>query len=334
MSAPEADKRPKIGVLGGGAWGTALAATALRAGNDALLWARDAATVETINTHHENPRYLPGITLDTALRATADPGEALAGAGAVLAVVPAQALAATLGEIAPLLPAGVPLVLCAKGIERTTGRLLSQIAVDLLPRNPVAALSGPSFATDVARGLPTAVTVASRDATLAQELAALLSSKTFRCYSSDDLVGVEIGGALKNVLAIAAGAVSGAGLGASAQAAMVTRGFVELRRIGAAFGARPQTLMGLSGLGDLILSCGSAQSRNFAYGAALGRRENLDGRPLAEGVATAGIAAELAAKRGIEAPIVAAVAAILAGDLTVTDAVTELLSRPLKTETE
>jgi glycerol-3-phosphate dehydrogenase (NAD(P)+) len=334
VSPPNPSKGPKIAVLGGGAWGTALAATAIRAGNEAMLWARDAATVEAVNARHGNPRYLPKIALDPALRATADAAGALASAHAVLAVVPAQALAATLAEIAPHMPAGVPLVLCAKGIERSTGRLLSQIAADLLPQNPVAALSGPSFATDVARGLPTAVTVASKDAELAQRLAALLSSKTFRCYSSDDLVGVEIGGALKNVLAIAAGAVSGAGLGASAQAAMVTRGFVELRRIGAAFGARPQTLMGLSGLGDLILSCGSVQSRNFAYGAALGRGESLDGRPLAEGVATAGIAAELAAGRGIEAPIVAAVAAILAGGITVTDAVTELLSRPLKTETE
>jgi glycerol-3-phosphate dehydrogenase (NAD(P)+) len=334
VSARLANKGLKIAVLGGGAWGTALATTMLRAGNDAVLWARDAETVEAINARHENQRYLPGVKLDAALRATTDPADALAGAEAVLAVVPAQAVAATLAEIVPRMPADVPLVLCAKGIERSTGRLLSQVAADLAPANPVAALSGPSFATDVARGMPTAVTVAAADAELAQRLAALFSSGTFRCYSSDDLVGVEIGGALKNVLAIAAGAVHGAGLGASAQAAMVTRGFVELRRVGIAFGARPETLMGLSGLGDLILSCSSAQSRNFAYGIAIGRGENLAGRPLAEGVATAGIAAELAAKRGIEAPIVSAVAAILAGRLAISDAVTELLSRPLKTETE
>jgi glycerol-3-phosphate dehydrogenase (NAD(P)+) len=327
-------KRARVAVLGGGAWGTALACAMARAGNDAVLWARDAATAEAVSLRGENPRYLPGIRLEPRPAATADAGAALAGADAVLAVVPAQALAATLAELGPHLPAGAPLVLCAKGIERSTGRLLSEIAAAAAPANPVAALSGPSFATDVARGLPTAVTVAAADAALAQRLAATFSSAGFRCYSSDDLVGVELGGALKNVLAIAAGAVSGAGLGASAQAAMVTRGFVELRRIGAAFGARPETLMGLSGLGDLILSCGSAQSRNFAYGAALGRGEDLSGRPLAEGVATAGIAAELAARRGIEAPIVAAVAAILAGRLTVPDAVAELLSRPLKTETE
>ncbi len=328
------DRRPGIAVLGGGAWGTALAAAMVRSGNETVLWARDAQTVAAINHRHENPRYLPGIALDPALAATADAAVALAGADAVLVVVPAQALAATFAELGPNVPPGIPLVLCAKGIERATGRLLSQIAADALPTNPVAALSGPSFATDVARGLPTAVTVASADGELAVRLAALFSSPGFRCYSSDDLVGVEIGGALKNVLAIAAGAIAGAGLGASAQAAMVTRGFVELRRIGAAFGARPQTLMGLSGLGDLILSCGSAQSRNFAYGMAMGRGESLEGRPLAEGVATAAIAAELAERRGIEAPIVAAVAAILAGRLTVADAVTELLSRPLKPETE
>ncbi len=324
----------RIAVLGGGAWGTALALTMRRAGNDAVLWARDAQAVGAINGRRENPRYLPGILLDVGLRATGDPAEALSGAEIALAVVPAQALAGALAAMAPAIPAGVPVVLCAKGIERDTGRLLSEVVEDVLPGHPVGALSGPSFATDVARGLPTAVTVAARDGALAADLAATFSSASFRCYSTDDLVGVEIGGALKNVLAIAAGAVSGAGFGASAQAAMVTRGFVELRRVGAAFGAMPETLMGLSGLGDLILTCSSPQSRNFAYGLAIGRGEDLAGRPLAEGVATAGIAERVAAERGIETPIVSAVAAILAGRLTVPDAVRELLSRPLKTETE
>src|SRR5690606_24526058 len=196
------------------------------------------------------------------------------------------------------------------------GKLLSDIANELLPANPVAALSGPSFATDVARGLPTAVTVAAREEALAVRLAASFSSAAFRCYSSTDLVGVEAGGALKNVLAIAAGAVAGAGLGASAQAAMVTRGFVELRRVGAALGGEPETLMGLSGLGDLVLTCGSPQSRNFSYGVALGRGESLEGRPLAEGAATAGIAARIAGERGIEAPIIEAVDRILSGGMT------------------
>src|SRR5690606_8348361 len=189
-------------------------------------------------------------------------------------------------------------------------------------------------ATDVARGLPTAVTVAAQDEARASDLAGLLSSPAFRCYSSTDLIGVEVGGALKNVLAIAAGAVAGAGLGASAQAAMVTRGFVELRRVGEAFGAEPETLMGLSGLGDLILTCGSAQSRNFAYGQALGRGESLDGLKLAEGVATAGIAARIAGEKGVEAPIIGAVDAILSGATTIGEAVAALMARPLKSETD
>jgi len=324
----------KIAVLGGGAWGTALATTMLRAGKETVLWARDPETVASINERRENPRYLPGVTLDPAPRATDDLAQAVAGAACVLAVTPAQTLRQMLGALPGTLGAGVPLVLCAKGIERGTGRLLSEIVAELLPGNPVAILSGPSFATDVARGLPTAVTVASADEALAAGLAALFSSQSFRCYSTDDLVGVEIGGALKNVLAIAAGAVTGAGLGASAQAAMVTRGFVELRRLGAAFGARPETLMGLSGLGDLILSCGSSQSRNFSYGMALARGEPLEGRPLAEGVATAGIAARIAQERGIDAPIVSAVALLLKGELTIDRAVAALLSRPLKSESE
>lgn len=324
----------RMAVLGGGAWGTALAVTMLRAGHAATLWARDGDTVEAIARRRENPRYLPGIRLDAGLAATADLGEAVADADCVLAVVPAQAMRGLLSGLAALMPPAARLVLCAKGIERSTGKLLSEVAAELLPATPVAALSGPSFATDVARGLPTAVTVAARDEALAAELAALFSSPAFRCYSSDDLVGVEIGGALKNVLAIAAGAVAGAGLGASAQAAMVTRGFVELRRVAAAFGAMPETVMGLSGLGDLVLTCGSPQSRNFSYGAALGRGESLEGRPLAEGAATAGIAASIARERGIDAPIIDAVDRILSGTMTVTEAVGALMTRPLKSESQ
>jgi glycerol-3-phosphate dehydrogenase (NAD(P)+) len=325
-------RQEKIAVLGGGAWGTALATTALRAGHGCTLWARDAEAVAAINQRHQNPRYLPGIALDPTLAATTDLDAALADAACVLAVVPAQAMRGMLAELAGRLGPGIPLVLCAKGIERDTGKLLSEIARELLPDTPVAALSGPSFATDVAAGLPTAVTVAADDEARAAGLAALLSSPAFRCYSSADLTGVEIGGALKNVLAIAAGAVVGAGLGASAQAALVTRGFVELRRVAAGFGAEPETLMGLAGLGDLILTCGSAQSRNFSYGLALGRGENLEGRPLAEGVATAGIAARIARDRRIEAPIIAAVDALLSGRIAITDAVAALMARPLKSE--
>ena len=322
----------RVAVLGGGAWGTALALAMLHAGHAVALWARDAGMVAAIR-RGENPRYLPGIAFGAGIEATTDLKTALAGAERVLAVTPAQSLRAVLAEARPHMPAGAPLVLCAKGIERDTGELMSGIVEGLLPENPIAALSGPSFAIDVARGLPTAVVVAARSEALAAVLAAEFSAENLRCYSSDDLVGVEIGGALKNVFAIAAGAVMGASLGASAQAAMVTRGFVELRRIGAAFGARPETLMGLSGLGDLLLSCSSVQSRNFGYGLALGRGEELAGRPLAEGVPTAAIAARIAAEHGIDAPIISAVAAILEGSITIGEAVMALMTRPLKTET-
>ena len=321
-----------IAVLGAGAWGAALGGTMLAAGNRTTLWARDAALAEAINGTHRNERYLPGIALDPALRATTEISEALQGVDCVLAVTPAQTLRAVLAAAQPHMPPGIPVVLCAKGIERETGRLLSEIATEILPGNPVAALSGPSFAADLARGLPTAVTVAARDAALAAHLAENLSAPHLRCYSTDDLTGVEIGGALKNVLAVAAGATSGAGLGASAAAALITRGFVELRRIGAAFGARPETLMGLSGLGDLILTCGSEQSRNFAYGVALGRGESLEGRPLAEGVHTAGVAARITRERGLEAPIIESVTEILSGRMTVETAMQGLLARPLKSE--
>lgn len=322
-----------VTILGGGAWGTALAVQAAQAGHAVRLWARDAKTVEAIS-RGENSRYLPGVAIKADIAATNDLRLALEGAACVLSVVPAQALRSVLGDVDGKLAPGVPLVLCAKGIEHDSGLLLSEIVEQLLPNNPVAALSGPSFASDVARGLPTAVVVAARKDTLAASLAHLFSTANFRCYSTTDLVGVEIGGALKNVFAIAAGAVTGAGLGASAQAAMVTRGFVELRRIGAAFGADPETLMGLSGLGDLLLTCASPQSRNFAYGLAIGRGESLAGRPLAEGVATAGIAAKIARDRGIDAPIISAVAMILDEAITIREAVSALMTRPLRNEAE
>lgn len=323
----------RVAVLGGGAWGTALALAMLRAGHNVRLYARDEETVAALRGG-ANPRYLPGIAIEPGIEATSDIGKALDGADCVLAVAPAQSLRAMLSAVKSHMPKSIPLVLCAKGIERDTGALLSAIVEEILPDNPVAALSGPSFATDVARGLPTAVVVAARGDELAAELAARFSAENLRCYSSDDLIGVEIGGALKNVFAIAAGAVTGAGLGASAQAAMVTRGFVELRRIGAAFGARPETLMGLSGLGDLLLTCSSAQSRNFAYGLALGQGKALAGLPLAEGVPTAAIAARIATERQIDAPIIAAVSAILDGTITIRQAVSALMTRPLKTETD
>jgi len=322
-----------VSVLGGGAWGTALAVVARRAGHAVTVLARDRDTVASITQAHENPRYLPGIPLDPDIAASTDP-RVLRDAGLVLAVVPTQQLRAALQGVAPHLGADATVVLCAKGIEQGTGLTPAAIAAGVLPGRVLAVLSGPSFAADVARSLPTAVVVAADDAARAADLAATLSGPTFRCYSTDDVVGVELGGALKNVLAIAAGAVIGAGLGASAQAALVTRGFVEMRRLAVASGARAETLMGLSGMGDLMLTCASAQSRNFSYGLALGRGESLAGRPLAEGAATAGIAARLAREHDVAAPIIETVDGMLRGVVSVEAAVSALMSRPLRSEDE
>lgn len=324
--------RPPIAVLGGGAYGTALATMAASNGSSVVMYARDSATVASINDNHRNDAHLPDIQLDPLLTASNDPASSLKQGKFILCVVPAQALSTALLELKDHIPLSTPLIICAKGIERATGLLMSQVAHEILPDHRLGILSGPSFATDVAKGLPTAVTVASRDQALADEIATALSGATFRCYSTDDVTGVEIGGALKNVLAIAAGAAIGRGYGASAQAALVTRGFVELRRIGQALGARSETIMGLSGLGDLMLTCSTPQSRNYSYGLALGKGEDLSRRPLAEGVATASIAVELAARHDIDAPIISATSKILDGEITVDEAMEALLSRPLKNE--
>jgi len=325
-------ERAKIAVLGGGAWGTALAAMAAISGHDAWLYARDAQTVAHVNDQRRNPAYLGEIELPEGIHASTDAKSVLENANAVLVVIPAQAMRKGLLELSALIPQSAPVILCAKGIERDTGRLMSEVVAEVLPNHTIGALSGPSFATDVARGLPTAVTIACEDAAIADQLAAMLSGPAFRCYSTTDLKGVEIGGALKNVLALAAGAAIGRGYGASAQAALVTRGFAELRRVAFAMGAKPETIMGLSGLGDLMLTCSSSQSRNYSYGLAIGRGEDLTNRPLAEGVATAPIAAELCRQHEVPAPIISAVAALLAGHITIDEAVTALLNRPLKTE--
>jgi glycerol-3-phosphate dehydrogenase (NAD(P)+) len=319
-----------IAVLGGGAWGVALAMNAVRAGNQVRLWARDAAAVGDLRTG--SSRYLPGVRIPMEIGATNDLAQAAEGADAILVVTPAQSLREVLKVARGAIADTIPLVLCAKGIERESGKLLSEVSSEAMPGNPIAMLSGPSFAADVARGLPTAVVVAAEEERLAASIAQALSTPSFRCYSTTDLTGVEVGGALKNVFAIAAGAVTGAGLGASAQAAMVTRGFVELRRLAQTFGARPETIMGLSGLGDLMLSCASSQSRNFAYGMALGQGASREGLLLAEGVATAGIASRIATERGVEAPIISAVSALIEERLTIKDAVAALMTRPLRNE--
>lgn len=323
-----------IFVLGAGSWGTALANTAARAGRNVTLWGRDDAAMAAMARTRENAIYLPGVRLHDGLQFTAAL-DALAQADLVLSVVPAQTQHDVATQLTGVIPAGAPIVICAKGIERGTNRFMSETVGAALPGNPAAILSGPSFAADVAKGLPTAVTIAARDPTLAAAIAEALATPSFRLYHSTDIRGVEIGGAAKNVLAIACGVSTGAGLGASANAALIARGFAELRRFGDAFGAQPETLMGLSGLGDLVLTCGSAQSRNFAFGLALGAGQSIAQArvgKLAEGAYTAPVIAELARGRMVDMPICMAVEALLAEKLDVRSAIGSLMARPQKSE--
>ena len=318
-----------ISVLGGGAWGTALAQTCARAGRDVTLWEFDAGNAEHLATQRES-RYLPGVKLDAAIKVTPALAEA-AKADAILLVVPAQAMRSVMASLAQTMAANTPLIACAKGIEHGTHKFMTEIIAECAPKAVPAILSGPSFAADVARGLPTAVTIAAAEAGIAEALAHALNSGTFRPYHSTDIRGVEVGGAVKNVLAIASGIVTGRGLGASASAALTTRGFAELVRFGRAVGARAETMMGLSGLGDLILTCSSPQSRNFSYGVALGKGVKPDGK-LAEGAFTAPVLLEMARAQNIEMPISAAIAAMLTNQMSVDQAIGSLLTRPLKSE--
>ncbi len=322
----------RIGVIGAGAWGTALAQVAA-AGGEVLLWAHEPEVVESIARERTNPLYLPGIALSPAIRPVARLEE-LAPCEALLVVTPAQHLRRVLGAA----PVGErPLLLCAKGIEAGTMALMSEVAAELCPRAPVAVLSGPTFAGEVAAGLPTAVTLACADGEVGGRLAARIARPAFRPYRSTDVIGAEIGGAVKNVLAIACGVVEGAGLGRNARAALIARGFAEMTRFGLARGARAETLAGLSGLGDLVLTCSSEQSRNFSLGLGLGRgaaaRALLaDRRTVAEGAFTAPVLIEAASAAGVEMPICEGVAALLAGALGVDDAIAALLARPLRSE--
>lgn len=320
----------RIGVIGAGSWGTALANASARAGRQVVLWARDAAQADEMARTRANPRGLPGVTLEPAVCPTAHLAD-IAACDALLLVVPAQASRTVAAQVAAIAAPGTPLVTCAKGIERGSNAFMTQVLAEAAPALPPAILSGPSFASDVAQGLPTAVTLAAADTDLARALAAALGSASFRLYHSADVRGVEIGGAAKNVLAIAAGIVAGRRLGASAGAALTARGFAELVRFGAAFGARSETLTGLSGLGDLILTASGPQSRNFALGLALGRGEEAQGR-LAEGAYTASVITDMAAAHGIDMPICAAVDAVLAGRLGISEAIDALMARPQKSE--
>jgi glycerol-3-phosphate dehydrogenase (NAD(P)+) len=329
-------KIDSIGIVGGGAWGTALAQAMRRAGRDVVLWAREADVVAAVNARHVNETFLPGVALDPAIRATGTLSEA-AVCDALLLVAPAQHIRAVSKELRPSLRAGQPVVMCAKGIEQSSGKMMGDVLAAELPHVTQAVLSGPSFAADVARGLPAALTVACADERVGRALAERLGGPSFRLYWTNDLVGVELGGALKNVLAIAAGIVDGKGLGASAHAALVTRGFAEMRRLGAALGARPETLIGLSGLGDLILTCGSPQSRNMSLGRALGRGETLSqalaGKvSVSEGVYTATAVRRIADENGVDMPICAAVCDVVEGRASVDEAIGQLMHRPIKAE--
>ena len=322
-----------IGVIGAGAWGTALAQVIAAGGEPALLWAREPEVIEAIRQRHENPLFLAGVALHADVGVTGDLAD-LAGCDLLLVVAPAQHLRSVLSE-APRQAA--PLVLCAKGIEAGTRMLMSEVARSVRPDAPIAVLSGPTFAHEVAAGMPTAVTLACEDAALCGAISGRIARPGFRPYASDDVIGAEIGGAVKNVLAIACGVVEGRGLGQNARAALIARGFAEMTRFGLARGARAETLGGLSGLGDLVLTCSSTSSRNFSLGLELGRGGSAvalmaDRRTVAEGAFTAPVLRDAAQAAGIDMPITEAVCALLAGEATADRVVEQLLARPLRSE--
>ena len=323
----------RLGVVGGGAWGTALAQVASAGGEETLLWALEPEVVEAVNGRHENPLYLPGVPLGSGIRATANLRD-IEGCDAWLVVTPAQHMRAVLEQVPDF---DKPLILCAKGIEERTGQLLHTVAKDACPLADIAVLSGPTFAHEVAKGLPTAVTLAADDTSLAERLRHRLAQPTFRIYVSDDVAGAEIGGAVKNVLAIACGAVEGKRLGQNARAALIGRGFAEMSRFGQALGAKRETLAGLSGLGDLVLTCTSASSRNYSLGVGLGEGKPAaellaDRRTVAEGAFTAPVLARLAREKGVDMPIVEAVDALIRGRANVDQVLDALLSRPPRAE--
>ena len=325
-----------IGVIGGGAWGTALAQTIAVAGRDVTLWAFETDCVSAINSAHENKMYLPGVKLNKRIKAATDIAK-LGKMDAVLSVAPAQHTRKILESFAPHVKDGLPIVLCSKGIEISSGKFMSQVLEDVIPQAIPAVLAGPSFAIDVAKGMPAAVTLACEDEAIAEKLLAATAAPTFRPYLADDVLGAEIGGAVKNVLAIVCGIVLGKELGRSAHAAIIARGFAEMTRLGKALGCKPETLTGLCGLGDLVLTCSSEQSRNMSCGLALGRGQSLSDimasrNSVTEGVATAPVLKEMATKIGVDMPICTAMADILSGDIDVNTAIIRLMSRDHRAE--
>ncbi|MFZ5668280.1 MAG: NAD(P)H-dependent glycerol-3-phosphate dehydrogenase [Pseudomonadota bacterium] len=324
------------GVIGAGAWGTALAQVCARAGMAVVLQAREEEVVASVRETRENSLFLPGVVLDDTIDVTTELAD-LAACDIVLAVAPAQHLRAALEAFRPHVREGLPILLCAKGVEQGSLKLMTEVLDEVVPQAAPAVLSGPSFAGEVARGLPTAVTLACPDADLGRALAEAIATPTFRPYLAGDMIGAEAGGAIKNVLAIACGIVEGKGLGRSAQAALITRGFAEMTRIAEALGGEAETVAGLCGLGDLVLTCSSPQSRNMSVGLALGQGRSLDealaGKlSVAEGVASAPAVRALACRLGVETPICEAVAAVLAGETGVDEAILSLLSRPIRSE--
>ncbi len=328
----------RLAVLGAGSWGTALATLTARNGLATTLWGRDAVVVEAIDQRHENPRYLPGIPLPGSLRATTDLAAAVAGCDWVLVVVPSHAFTETLHALKPLLPAGAGVAWATKGFEPGSGRFLHEVAADVLgPGVPLAVVTGPSFAKEVTLGLPTAVTVHGEDPAFTRKVAAALHGPAFRAYTGDDMVGAELGGAMKNVLAVATGVADGMELGLNARAGLITRGLNEMLRLAAAIGARPETLMGLAGLGDLVLTCTGDLSRNRRLGLALGRGKELHEAvreigQVVESVQTANEVMRLANRHGVELPISAGVHAVLHGELTPRQGLEQLLAREQKPE--
>ena len=325
-------------VLGAGSWGTALAQLLAANGHNVTLWMRDAKQAAEINAARENQRYLPDAALHAGITAAAEIPD-FAKADLCLSVIPAQHTRTQLEIFAPHIPDGLPIVLCSKGIEISSLDFMNEVLSETVPGASRFVLSGPSFARDVVKGLPTAVTLAGDDLEDANRLAPLIQGQTFRPYTTDDMIGAEIGGAVKNVLAIACGMLLGMGLGQSAHAAVIARGFAEMNRLGAALGARVETLSGLCGLGDLVLTCSSTQSRNMSCGMRLGKGESLadilaSRNSVTEGVATAPALVKLAEKHGVEMPICVAVNRVLSGDITPAGAMVELLARPLKSESD
>jgi len=329
----------RIAVIGGGAWGTALALVARRAGRSVTIWAYEKETVEAINKTHKNPDYLPAITLDPEITASSDIQAVTAGAQAVFLVTPAQKLRNCLAALAPSWPAGAPGVVCAKGIEEGSGKLMSEVLAESVPGAKLAVLSGPTFAAEVAADLPTAVTLACSEEDLGRRLVAAIGSRHFRPYLSTDVIAAEIGGAVKNVLAIATGIVLGRGLGENARAALITRGLAEMVRLGTAKGATPVALTGLAGFGDLCLTCTSEQSRNMSLGRRLGEGVSLNDimagrKSVAEGVYSSASVLELGNRLGVEMPICSAVNAVLHKGADIDETISSLLARPFTCETD